>query len=167
MNVCKYGKFVSSSCNHQLQSTAIEAYAQYYAYVQWPAVKIVFTQLDVHFRVSMCVCVRAGISSAWLSATLPSEKKKLKHNTTHTHLKTLSVYGNVMVFIFMDMPVWQCVRVCVCVCVTLLPFMGSFYECLSNTHAHTHTHSVNRFKGDVNLNVFTAFACRCVQCRLV
>lgn len=117
--------------------------------------------------ISMCVCVCMRCLILFLLGSSPvsvsgaseaSEKWKEKHS------KTLSVHGHVMVFIFMDMlcpPALVCEYVCrsACVCVTLLPFMGPFYEC----HIHTHTHC----KGDVNLNVFTAFSCRCFRCRLI
>lgn len=138
-------------CESKLQSTIGE----------WIVGIVAYTHCG-HFY---CMCVRClilfllGSSPVSVSgASEASEKWKEKHS------KTLSVYGDVMVFIFMDMlcpPALVCEYVCrsACVCVTLLPFMGPFYEC----HIHTHTHC----KGDVNLNVFTAFSCRCFRCRLI
>lgn len=97
-----------------------------------------------YFYVCVCVCVCCLILFSLGSTPVSvsgvseaSEKWKEKHS------KTLSVYGHVMVFIFMDMlclPAPVCGYEClsVSVCVTLLPFMGPFYEC------HTHTHMLQR-----------------------
>lgn len=124
----------------------------------WAALRI----RTVYISICVCVCMRCLILFLLGSSPVSVSGAKWKEK----HSKTLSVYGHVMVFIFMDM-LCPPALVCECMSVSLLVFVWPFCHLwdrfMNAIHTQTHTHC----KGDVNLNDFTAFSCRCFRCRLI
>lgn len=126
----------------------------------WAALRI----RTVYISICDCVCVCMRCLILFLLGSSPVSVSGAKWKEKHS--KTLSVYGHVMVFIFMDM-LCPPALVCECMSVSLLVFVWPFCHLwdrfMNAIHTQTHTHC----KGDVNLNVFTAFSCRCFRCRLI
>lgn len=110
----------------------------------WATLRIrtVYLNISMCVLVSWCVCVcgraLSNIVFAGLDGSFRFRGASVKWKEKHS--KTLSVYGHVMVFIFMDMLCCACFNVCVsvCVCVTLLPIYGTI---LWMPHTHTHTYT--------------------------
>lgn len=109
----------------------------------WATLRIrtVYLNISMCVLVSGCVCVFVcvrGLSNivfAGLDGSFRFLFRGASVKWKEKHSKTLSVYGHVMVFIFMDM---LCLLQCVCVSPSVFvwpfcPFMGPFYEC--HTHA--------------------------------